>query len=162
MKKSVLLLVSIALFSCKKNAAETNAQNIDSINKVRTKYNDSIKALNEKNHFGDFNGSHKITFSTDGASLSGTANMEKIGRDEYKVSGTAQSGKNFVKIDGTLDRVSEKYMNFYGKISQTINGSHFERTKNTTFADEEGKGKSWRLQSKVNGDGFVDYFDIWK
>ena len=51
-------------------------------------------------------------------------------------------------------------MNFDGEITQKINGTVFERTAKTTFFDE-GKGKFWRLQNKVNGSGFVDYIDIY-
>ncbi len=35
---------------------------IDSIDAVRMKYNDSIRALNNKNNYGDLSGKHKLTF----------------------------------------------------------------------------------------------------
>lgn len=167
MKKLLLPIIALALFSCKKNAdnsdkelADTLAK-IDSINDERTKINDSIQALNEKNRFSDLAGNHQFSYDSDGTKMSGTVNMTKTGRDLYQVRGSASSGSNSLNIDGTIRRVSDKHLNFEGKISQKVNGSAYSRTKKTTFLDE-GKGNFWRLQDKVNGDGFVDYIDIHK
>jgi len=93
-------------------------------------------------------------------SLIGTTKFEKTGRDEYSVSGKAGSGKNTLTIEGKISRISEKHLNFEGKITQNIQGEKYTRTKKTTFLDE-GKGKFWRLQDKVNSSGFVDYIDIY-
>lgn len=167
MKRLILVAVLALLFSCKKNTSTENNKElqdtlskIDSINAARTKYNDSIKTLNDKNRFADLSGSHKLKFSSDGvAPLNGAISFQKKGRDTYDVSGGAKSGNNTLSIKGTIQRVSEKHLNFEGKISQKINGSSYDRTKKTTFLNE-GKGNFWRLQDKVNGDGFVDYIDI--
>ncbi len=164
MKKFLILTVAITLFSCNKNAETKTAENsenakIDSINAVRTKYNDSIRALNDKNRFAELSGSHTLKFSNEEASFSGKATFEKVGRDTYSVKGGAASGKNSLNIEGTVKRISEKHLNFEGKIAQKINGKSYTRDKKTTFANE-GKGNFWRLQDKVNGDGFIDYIDI--
>ncbi len=165
MKKILLPLLALALFSCKKNSETADSQLndtlavIDSINAARTKINDSIRVLNVQNRFEDLSGNHKLTLSSDNSKLSGTVTMKNSGRDYYDVEGSAASGANTLKINGKIKRVSEKHLNFEGKISQKINGSSYERTKKTTFLDE-GKGSFWRLQDKVNGDGFVDYIDI--
>ena len=71
------------------------------------------------------------------------------------------SGKNTLEIKGSVKRVSEKHLNFEGIITQKINGTTYIRSKKTTFFDE-GKGKFWRLQNKINDAGFVDYIDIYK
>ena len=166
MKKSLFVLAALSLIACKKTSEtfSTNKKDtleiIDSINAARTRYKDSIKVLNEKKQFADLSGTHKLSFSDDdGNKLNGSVNFTKKGRDEYSVSGSANSGKNKLNIDGTIKRVSEKHLNFDGKISQNIGGAAYERSKATTFLDE-GKGKYWRLQDKVNGQGFVDYIDI--
>lgn len=166
MKKLIPLILFATLISCKKTTVSENRElkdtlsKIDSINSARTQYNDSIKALNDKNRFGDLSGTHALKYSSDGgATLNGGINFNKTGRDLYEVSGNARSGNNILDINGTIKRVSEKHLNFEGKISQKINGSTYNRTKKTTFLDE-GKGKFWRLQDKVNGEGFVDYIDI--
>lgn len=167
MKKILLPVVLLTLFSCKKST-ETSAKQsndtlakIDSINAARVEYNDSIKILNDKSRLADLSGSHKLTFTTDGAKMSGKIEIEKTGRDLYGVQGGATSGSTTLKINGIIKRISEKHLNFDGKISQKINGSAYSRKKKTTFLDE-GKGNFWRLQDKVNGDGFVDYIDIYK
>lgn len=163
MKKLVPLFILLIVFSCKKNSTETTTseqKNYDSINAAITKYNDSIKILNNQNQFADLSGSHKLSFSNDeGVSLNGKVEMKKKGRDHYDISGDAKNGNNTLKINGTIKRVSEKHLNFEGEISQTISGKVYKRNKPSTFYDE-GKGKFWRLQDKVNSDGFVDYIDI--
>lgn len=162
MKKFLILTAALALFSCKKTSETVaNSENakIDSINASRTKYNDSIRTMNNKNRFADISGSHSLKFSSEEANFSGKADFTKTGRDEYSVKGSASSGNNSLNIEGTMKRISEKHLNFDGKISQKINGKSYTRDKKTTFANE-GKGNFWRLQDKVNGDGFVDYIDI--
>jgi len=167
MKKLFFIPLILIAFSCNKTG-ENNAKDIDStkiidsINAVRMKYNDSIRALNNKNNFGDLSGKHKLTFvSDDGVSLTGTVNFTKIMSDGYEVKGNAKSGKNILIIDGKADRVSPKHINFYGKITQTINGNTESKSNSNTFRDE-GKGEFFRLQQKINAQGFVDYIDIWK
>ena len=165
MKKLFFIPLILIAFSCNKTE-ENNAKDvdstkiIDSINAVRMKYNDSIRALNNKNNYSDLSGKHKLTFvSDDGVSLTGTVNFTKIMSDGYEVKGQAKSGKNSLIIDGKADRVTKKHINFYGEIKQTINGKTESKNKSNTFRDE-GKGKFFRLQQKVNSEGFVDYIDI--
>ena len=167
MKKNILILCSILLLSCSKKEGEfTNTKSdsskiIDSLNAVRSQINDSIKLKNEQNRFADLSGNHQLKFSSDAiSSFTGSAKFEKIGRDEYSVSGKAASGKNTLTIEGKISPVSDKHLNFEGKINQNIQGEKYTRTKKTTFFDE-GKGKFWRLQDKVNSSGFVDYIDIY-
>ncbi len=164
MKKIPLIIAVLALASCNKNAEKYETQRlqdtlriIDSINASRMAYNDSIRALNNKNIYRDLSGSHKITHSE--ISGSGTVNFVKTGRDEYEVSGSISSGKNKLQINGNIELVTEKYLNFEGKIKQTINGKSFNRTKKTSFKDEK-TGPYWRLQNKIGADGFVEYIDI--
>ncbi|UOE40535.1 hypothetical protein MTP09_11550 [Chryseobacterium suipulveris] len=166
MKKTALFLVCIALLSCKKNSESTLTNKVDStkiiesINVVRTKYNDSIRILNQKNIFGDLSGSRTLKFSSDEAALSGKINFNKTGRDEYDVNGKAVSGKNKISVIGSIRRVSDKHLNFEGRVAQMINGKKYVRTERTTFLNE-GKGKFWRLQDKVNSEGFIEYIDIY-
>jgi hypothetical protein len=168
MKRTIILLISvITIISCsKKENSEANllspeAKKTESINIVRKKMNDSIAILNEQNNFGDLSGTHQLKFSSDETSaFSGTASFEKTGRDLYDLTGNAHSGKNTLEIKGSVKRVSEKHLNFEGIITQKINGTTYIRSKKTTFFDE-GKGKFWRLQNKINDAGFVDYIDIY-
>lgn len=167
MKKLWLSLSFIVAISCAQKDNQTiilksdSAKIIESINAVRTVINDSIRLKNNQSVFDDLSGKHQLKFSSDGdISMSGNINFEKTARDLYEVSGKAESGKNHLKINGTIKRVSRKHLNFEGTISQNINGENFTRTNNSTFFDE-GKGNFWRLQDKINGSGFVDYIDIY-
>ncbi|QOW11606.1 hypothetical protein Q73A0000_15100 [Kaistella flava (ex Peng et al. 2021)] len=167
MKKIILIISAILLLSCSKketeniNVISAEAKKIESINVERQKLNDSIAIRNQQNIFKDLSGKHQLKFASDEtSSFSGTAIFEKIGRDLYTLSGNAKSGNNSLEIQGTVKKVSEKHLNFEGIISQKINGTVYKRTKKTTFFDE-GKGKFWRLQNKINGSGFVDYIDIY-
>ena len=167
MKRLFLILLAFAIIACNKNG-ENNAKKIDStkiidsMNVVIKKHNDSIRALKSKNNFDDLSGAHKLTFTNDeGLSFSGIVSFTKIMSDGYDVKGSAKSGKNSLVIDGKADRVSKKHINFYGTISQKINGVSHTKKKSNTFANE-GKGNFFRLQEKVNSEGFVDYIDIWE
>ena len=167
MKPTLLIISAITLISCSKKESNSTenlspeAQKIESINVERKKLNESIALKNQQNNFKDLSGKHPLKFTSDETSgFSGTVNFEKTGRDLYTITGNAKSGKNTLEINGTIKRVSEKHLNFEGKITQKINGKVFTRTKKTTFFDER-KGNFWRLQDKINGSGFVDYIDIY-
>lgn len=167
MKPIILILSILAVFSCTKNDNQPSAvisdeaRRIDSINVQRKKWNDSITIKNQQNVFRNEAGTHRLKFSSDEVSaLYGTIVFEQKGRDFYEVSGNAKSGQNSLKVSGNIKKVTEKHLNFEGEISQKINGNSFKRAKNTTFLDE-GKGSFWRLQNKINADGFVDYIDIY-
>lgn len=161
MKNLLPIILVSTVISCKKNSSiESTSKRdtlalIDSINAARTNYNDSIKALNSQNRFADLTGAHQLAFQSDGeTSMKGTVHFTKTGRDEYTVKGDAKSGSNSLSVDGTIKGVSERHLNFEGQISQKINGSSYTRSKKTTFLDE-GKGGFWRLQDKVNGNGWI-------
>ena len=166
MKKFILLSSAIFLFSCSKKESgfsqtiSDSTKIIESLNLERTKINDSIRLKNNRNIFADLSGTHSLKFSSDEGTINGKINFEKTGRDLYKVSGSGKSAQNIINIEGTINRVSGRHLNFEGKIIQNINGTTFTRTKKTTFLDE-GKGNYWRLQDKINGSGFVEYIDIY-
>ena len=166
MKKFILLSSAIFLFSCSKKESgfsqtiSDSTKIIESLNLERTKINDSIRLKNNQNIFADLSGTHSLKFSSDEGTINGKINFEKTGRDLYKVSGSGKSGQNIINIEGTINRVSGRHLNFEGKMIQNINGTTFTRTKKTTFLDE-GKGNYWRLQDKINGSGFVEYIDIY-
>ena len=166
MKKFILLSSAIFLFSCSKKESgfsqtiSDSTKIIESLNLERTKINDSIRLKNNRNIFADLSGTHSLKFSSDEGTINGKINFEKTGRDLYKVSGSGKSGQNIINIEGTINRVSGRHLNFEGKIIQNINGKTYTRTKKTTFLDE-GKGNFWRLQDKINGSGFVEYIDIY-
>ena len=82
-------------------------------------------------------------------------------KDKGKGKGKGKGWKNILIIDGKADRVSPKHINFYGKITQTINGKTESKSNSNSFK-VEGKGDFFRLQQKINAQGFVDYIDIWK
>ncbi|GAA4149040.1 hypothetical protein GCM10022217_00490 [Chryseobacterium ginsenosidimutans] len=160
------LAITVFLISCsKKEAASTSNKTdstkiVDSINAARTKINDSIKS---KNHFKDFNGSHKFTHNS--IKTSGSVDFKKIDgeADHYNVTGDIKSGKSYVHIDGFMAVVSDKHMNFTGDISESVseneNGKLYVRKGTKTFMSKDG-GKTYRLQDMVNGSGFVEYIDI--
>lgn len=167
MKKIPLFFICLFLIGCNKTAKNSeiiendSLKIIDSINAVRTKYNDSIKILNAKNVFRDLSGSHQLSHSS--IAKKGKINFENIGRDLYQVSGEAKSGKNYVKIEGEIKMVSEQFLNFTGTVTQSIqdnnNGKIDVRTKKTSFA-KQGNRNFWRLQNRVNNSGFADDIDI--
>lgn len=172
MMKNILIIAGIGIlsFSCSKKESQSSSGNridstkiVDSINAARTKINDSIKS---KNRFADFSGSHKFTYKTQNSgAISGNVDFKKIDgeRDNYDISGNIKSGANSVKINGFMQVVSSKHMNFTGEITQSIsendNGKPYTRKGTKTFMSKDG-GKTWRLQDMVNGSGFVDYIDI--
>ena len=166
MKKFILLSSAIFLFSCSKKESgfsqtiSDSTKIIESLNLERTKINERIRLKNNRNIFADLSGTHSLKFSSDEGTINGKINFEKTGRDLYKVSGSGKSEQNIINIEGTINRVSGRHLNFEGKIIQNINGTTFTRTKKTTFLDE-GKGSYWRLQDKINGSGFVEYIDIY-
>ena len=166
MKKFILLSSAIFLFSCSKKESglsqtiSDSTKIIESLNLERAKINERIRLKNNRNIFADLSGTHSLKFSSDEGTINGKINFEKTGRDLYKVSGSGKSAQNIINIDGTINRVSGRHLNFEGKIIQNINGTTFTRTKKTTFLDE-GKGSYWRLQDKINGSGFVEYIDIY-
>ena len=166
MKKFILLSSAIFLFSCSKKESgfsqtiSDSTKIIESLNLERTKINERIRLKNNRNIFADLSGTHSLKFSSDEGTINGKIKFEKTGRDLYKVSGSGKSGQNIINIEGTINRVSGRHLNFEGKIIQNINGTTFTRTKKTTFLDE-GKGNYWRLQDKINGSGFVEYIDIY-
>ena len=167
MKKFILLSSAIFLFSCSKKESGfsqtifDSTKIIESLNLERTKINDSIRLKNNQNIFADLSGTHVLKFSSDESpAINGKVNFEKTGRDLYTISGSGKSGQNTVKMEGIINRVSAKHLNFEGRIIQNINGKTYTRTKKTTFLDE-GKGNFWRLQDKINGSGFVEYIDIY-
>lgn len=173
MKKTLIIAIAgILTFSCSKKESKKTPEKsdstkiTDSINAERTKINDSIKALNSKNRFRDFSGSHKFVYQNDSSpKYSGSVNFTKIEgeRDNYNVSGNIKSGKNSVSLKGFVQVVTAKHMNFTGEITQSIsdndNGKPYTRKGTKTFMSKD-VGKTYRLQDMVNGSGFVDYIDI--
>lgn len=173
MKKTLIIAIAgILTFSCSKKEFQKTPEKsdstkiTDSINAERTKINDSIKALNSKNRFRDFSGSHKFVYQNDSSpKYSGSVNFTKIEgeRDNYTISGNIKSGNNSVNLKGFVQVVTAKHMNFTGEITQSIsdndNGKPYTRKGTKTFMSKDG-GKTYRLQDMVNGSGFVDYIDI--
>ncbi len=169
MKKTLVIAIAgILTFSCskKENPTTKTTNPVDSINAERTKINDSIKALNSRNRFKDFSGSHKFVYQNDSSpKYSGSVNFTKIEgeRDNYNVSGDIKSGANSITLKGFVMVLSPKSMNFTGEITQRIidndNGKPYTRKGTKTFMSKDG-GKTYRLQDMVNGSGFVDYIDI--
>jgi len=171
MKKTLIIAIAgILTFSCSKKDTQKDktdhTNTVDSINNARTKTNDSIKALNSKNRFRDFSGSHRFVYQNDSSpKYSGSVNFTKTDgeRDHYTISGDIKSGKNSVIIQGFAKVVSAKHINFTGEITQRIadndNGKAYTRKGTKTFMSKDG-GKTYRLQDMVNGSGFVDYIDI--
>lgn len=162
--KRMVLLLCVTLLSCNENIEKYEQKKladtlrvIDSINAARTVYNDSIRTLNSKNRYRDLSGYHRFTHSDIPAS--GKIIFTKNGRDEYNVSGKISSGNDFVEINGDVKVVTLQYLNFNGVIDQKVNGKKFRRTAKTSFKDEK-KGPFWRLQDKVDGQGFLEYVDI--
>lgn len=173
MKKTLIIAIAgILTFSCSKKESQKTPEKsdstkiTDSINAERTKINDSIKAINSKNRFRDFSGSHKFVYQNDSSpKYSGSVNFTKIEgeRDNYTISGNIKSGKNSVSLKGFVQVITAKHMNFTGEITQSIsdndNGKAYTRKGTKTFMSKDG-GKTYRLQDMVNGSGFVDYIDI--
>lgn len=172
MKNSIVIIFTLFIaFSCNNKEeynrkvatelAEKTAKN-DSINAVRTKYNDSILAGRKVNKYNDFSGQHPFTMFSDGIStLKGTANFKAIDTDQYEVSGSAKDGKNTISINGTAKFLGSEYISFRGEIVQDIkeNGDVFRRNGKIVFISQ-GKNKYWRMQDKINNQGFLDYIDI--
>lgn len=165
MKKFLPAIFVLVLFSCKKNATQTNAKidsakAADSIDRIHTKYNDSIKNLNSKNQFPDISGVHHISHNM--IRDLGDINFKRISGDQYEVSGNLKSGENSLNIKGNLEVLSDKYMNFTGTITQSIseynNGKTFLRKGTMTF--KKKNNETWELQNKINASNFVDYINI--
>lgn len=168
LKNLIPFFVLLFLFSCQKelsqqnNLASQESKRIDSINGARIKNNEVVKAKNSKNLFQDISGTHRLTHNS--IANSGEIVLKKIGRDLYHVSGGAKAGKDYVKIEGELNMVSQDYLNFEGKIIQSIaeneNGKLDVRKKKTSFA-KKGNSNYFRLQNMTNNQGFIDYIDLY-
>lgn len=168
MKKILLLISVISIFSCSKKENQltpiksVEEKKIDSINEFRKKYNDSVSILNAKNQFRDLSGKHQFSHSS--FSNKGNVDFKNIGKDLYEISGSVKSGKNYVKIEGEIKMVSEEFLNFTGKITQSIEendgGKIDVRTQKTSFA-KKGNQQYWRLQNRLNSSGFTDNTDIY-
>lgn len=160
----------IAFLAIACNKKETNPtptksaenQRIDSINEYRKKRNDSVAIKNAKNQFKDLSGAH--VFSHSSFSNKGSVDFKNIGRDLYEVSGSVKSGKDYAKIEGEIKMVSAEFLNFNGKITQSLQendgGKIDVRTKKTSF-HKKGNEKFWRLQNRLNSSGFTDNIDIY-
>ncbi|MHA6696450.1 hypothetical protein [Chryseobacterium sp. A321] len=159
----VFFAVALLLVACEKkntmSPIEVENQRIDSLNIERQKLNEQIEARNKQNQFPQLNSEATLSFQSDEANFKGPIKLENVGRDRYKVSGIITQGKQSLKITGELQKVSAKYINFEGEISQTFPNSSYLRNKKMTFA-KEGKQNYYRLQDKVGGQGFVEYIDI--
>ena len=163
MKNLLFAAVILCLFSCTKSNSGEVSENktdsvkiIDSINQVRLKINDSIR---NRNKFSLLTGNHTITHSM--VNGSGKVSFVKVkdNNDEYEIDGLVQSGKNYFKLKGYALRLSDKYFNFTGEYSQSIqdyNGGKVESYKTTkSFLSKDG-GKTWKMQGAVNKAGFLD------
>lgn len=167
MKKTALLFFALLLLSCSKKenkiipTQSAQSKRIDSINEYRKKRNDSVAIKNAKNQHRDLSGTHQFSHSS--ISNTGSVSFKNIGRDLYEVSGSVKSGKDYAKIEGQIKMVTEEFLNFNGKITQSIqeynNGKIDIRTKKTSF-HKKGNQKYWRLQNKLNNAGFIDNIDI--
>ncbi|WP_370897588.1 hypothetical protein [Chryseobacterium gossypii] len=160
----ILLIISCSQKDTRPTPARPDSiKIIDSINALRMKMNDSIRAKNSENHFRDFSGDHKFTHNS--IKNSGSVNFKKIDgeRDRYEVSGNIQSGKDHVDLKGYMKIISDRHMNFTGEIYESISendhGKPYVRKGTKTFMSKDG-GRTYRLQDMVNGSGFVNYIDI--
>lgn len=168
MKKTVFLISAFLAIACNKNESKSAStkspenQRIDSINEYRKKRNDSVAIKNAKNQFKDLSGTH--VFSHSSFSNKGNVDFKNIGRDLYEVSGSVKSGKDYAKIEGEIKMVSEEFLNFNGKITQSLQenegGKVDVRAKKTSF-HKKGNEKFWRLQNRLNSSGFTDNIDIY-
>ena len=81
--------------------------------------------------------------------------------DGYEVKGNAKSGKNILIIDGKADRVSQNTSILRKNYTKP---SMVKQNLRATAIHSEMKEKEnfFRLQQKINAQGFVDYIDIWK
>lgn len=163
MKKYLLIISILTLFSCNKSQSaegssvkSDSTKIIDSINSVRLKINDSIR---NKNKFSLLTGNHSLTHGM--INGKGTVSFIKVkdNNDEYEIEGSVKSGKNYFNIKGYALRMSDKYFNFTGEYSQSIqdyNGGKPETHKTTkSFLSKDG-GKSWKMQGAVNNAEFLD------
>lgn len=144
MKKLFFIPLMLIAFSCNKTG-ENNSKDvdstkiIDSINAVRMKYNDSIRALNNKNNYSDLSGKHKLTFvSDDGVSLTGTVNFTKIMSDGYEVKGNAKSGK---KSSSLTEKLIEYRQNTLISTEKLHKPSMVKRNLRATAIHSEMKEK---------------------
>jgi len=159
MRKLISVIVLLSIFSCKKSEETItpkvdSVKIIDSINKARTKINDSILS---RRAFKDLSGTHTLTH--DQVNGAGKITFTKIGQDEYKISGENKEGSNFVKIEGSARMTSPKNLKFNGKITQSIldydNGKLDVRSGKKNFSTNDG-GKTFKLYEAVNNAGFGD------
>jgi len=159
MRKLISIIVLLSIVSCKKSEEMItpkvdSVKIIDSINKARTKINDSILSSRA---FKDLSGTHTLTH--DMVKGKGEITFTKIGQDEYKVSGGNKSGSNFVKIQGSARMTSPKNLKFEGTITQSIsdydNGKLDIRKGKKNFSTKDG-GKTFKLYEAVNNAGFGD------
>ncbi|QIG88336.1 hypothetical protein G6R40_01105 [Chryseobacterium sp. POL2] len=163
MKKLVSFLALVAIIACKKTDETTHKKTdsleiIDSINAVRQKINDSILS---HNRYKDLEGEHVLTHNM--IKGQGKISFKKIGKDQYKMDGFQESGKNYIKIKGTGEMISKNNLRFHGRIEQRIqdfeNGMLDVRSGKKIFYTKDD-GKSFKLHDAVNQAGFPDQIYI--
>ena len=163
MRKLFPIVILLSIVACKKsentNISKVDSSKIvDSINKARTKINDSILASRS---FKNLEGTHSLTH--DMLKGKGKINFKKIGQDKYEISGKQADGKQFLSIDGTARMTSPKNLKFEGNIKQSISendsGKLDVRSGKRNFSTKDG-GKTFKLHESVNSSGFSDQIII--
>ncbi|NER18985.1 hypothetical protein [Spongiivirga citrea] len=113
-------------------------------------------------------GNHMLSLQWISWDYFGKATITKSEKaNEYRIIGEQKSKENsdYLKIEGTLNPVSETELTFTGiietEISHINNGEPCRRNGIFTFK-AKGKRKYWRLQDIDNPcDGVADYVDIY-
>lgn len=151
--------------------SELNGKNETSftLTESKTNYSKELekKTKNKPNLKSLRIGDHNFTIQWVGWDLPGSVEITKMSNGSYAIFGKQESQKNndYVHIEGVLDIISEKELEFTGKISSVVsyinNGKVCVRNGKQLFKSTKNR-KYWRLQNMINCDGQVtDYIDIY-
>lgn len=185
MRNLIIALNIVLIFTfCTNNATENKDHLVDK-NDALMRENDSLKRLLnakvndttnvestkkpdvvQKSKNGQ--GRHPITLQWISWDKPGYVDINPIGDGWYTISGrqTSDNGKDYLKIEGKIRRISEKELEFNGRIETLISSNNngevcIKEGKQTFFA--KGNRKYFRLQNMTNCEGgmLVDYIDIY-
>ena len=113
-------------------------------------------------------GTHNLSLQWISWEELGEAEIKYLGDNKYSIVGEQRSLENshYLKIEGTLEPISEKELIFDGIVEQQIThlnqGQPCLKKGKQTFKSTKNR-KYWRMQDMQNceGGGVVDYVDIY-
>lgn len=176
MRKLVLISSFLMFLFCSEKKTETiTTDSQPEVIADEIEYSDSLNTIiydEEDQHvtesadtesvLKDLSGKHSLSLQWISWEKPGVVNFTKTAPREYKISGSQQRGKDYLKIDGEIQQISDEELQFEGTIETFVenNGGKCLRTGPQLFLVTQNR-KYWRLQNMTECFGLTDYVDIY-